>query len=97
MELNLEMPESSTTAKAKTKPMEIRVKLVEKPKKKVKNVKSKVDLEKDIWCIIDSHFRESGTDCLVKHQLDSFNDFLNPPILKFSLFGIGSNNSCNTI
>ena len=80
MELNLEMPESSTTAKAKTKPMEIRVKLVEKPKKKVKIVKSKVDLEKDIWCIIDSYFKESGTECLVKHQLDSFNDFMHNKI-----------------
>ena len=33
----------------------------------------------DIWKVIDSFFRENG---LVKHQLDSFNDFINIKIYK---------------
>ena len=37
-------------------------------------------MEKDIWPIIDSHFQESGTDILVKHQLESFNDFMHNKI-----------------
>ena len=82
-ETNLEMPKitKSNVSTEKPKPMELKVKLLEKKRKikkivKTKVVKTKVDLEKDIWHIIDAHFKEYGTDALVKHQLDSFNDFM---------------------
>ena len=34
-----------------------------------------MDIEKDTWTIIDSYFRDDP-DNLVKHQLDSYNDFV---------------------
>ena len=91
MESNFQMTENvSTTVTTnkinKTKkPIEIRVNIVsrekkEKSKPRKKIVKSKVELEKDAWKILDSYFTENGTDCLVKHQLDSFNDFMHNKI-----------------
>jgi len=62
------------------KKTEIRVNVVGKTAKKIKVIKGKVDLEKDCWPIMDSHFKEYGTDSLVKHQLDSFNDFMSNKI-----------------
>ena len=75
--------DSTQASKKKSqKPIEIRVNVVEreksKPKKKI--TKGKIELEQDAWKILDSYFLESGTDCLVKHQLDSYNDFMHHKI-----------------
>ena len=38
-----------------------------------------MDLEKETWTIIDSYFRDTD-NYLVKHQIDSYNDFVNRKI-----------------
>ena len=38
-----------------------------------------MDMEKDTWSIIDAYFRDTK-DYLVKHHIDSYNDFINRKI-----------------
>ena len=38
-----------------------------------------MDIEKDTWSIIDAYFRDTK-DYLVKHHIDSYNDFINRKI-----------------
>lgn len=61
----------------KSKVAKSKVAKSEAPKKVTK---SKIDLDKDSWKILDSYFIGLGTECLVKHQLDSFNDFMHHKI-----------------
>ena len=45
-------------------------------KKKKQILKKKINLEKDTWYVIDSYFKQYNGKELVRHQLDSYNDFM---------------------
>ena len=46
------------------------------PKKKIiKKNEGPINME-DSWSIIDSHFTQYGNKIFIKHQLDSYNDFI---------------------
>ena len=41
-----------------------------------------MDIEKDTWSAIDSYFRDQHLERLVRHQLESYNNFVGYQIIK---------------
>ena len=46
-----------------------------KKKKIIKKNEGPITME-DTWSVIDSHFTQYGNKIFIKHQLDSYNDFI---------------------